>query len=129
MWEIHACEQWQNHLMLQELKVTSVVLDMFYKKCRLFRSTHTSDLPFLLSIKSKRIALWNFTNVPLNSTAEFLQFLIWLSGNPNNLALGIISALFTDFTLSKISKQCRSNVHYGRGLKSCVEDSSTNTLY
>jgi len=46
----------------------------------------------------------------LNITAKFLQSLIWLSGNPNNLALESISALFTDFTLCKISKQCRSVV-------------------
>jgi len=65
----------------------------------------------------------------LNITAEFLQSLIWLFRNPNNLALENISALFTHFTLRKISKQRRSNVHCGGGLKSCVEDSSTNILY
>jgi hypothetical protein len=53
----------------------------------------------------------------LNITAKFLQSLVWLSGNPNNLALESISALFTDFTLCKISKQRRSNVHCGVDLK------------
>ena len=82
MWEIPACEQWQNHLMLQELKVTSVVLDMFYKKCRLFRTTHTSDLTSLLSMKSKWIALWNFTNVPLkyySKVPSVSHLVIWKS--------------------------------------------------
>jgi hypothetical protein len=65
----------------------------------------------------------------LNITAKFLQSLIWLSGNPNNLALDSISALFTDFTLCEISKQRRSNVHCGGSLKSCIEDGSANTLY
>jgi hypothetical protein len=46
----------------------------------------------------------------LNITAKFLQSLIWLSGNPNNLALESISALSRDFTLRKISKQGRSVV-------------------
>ena len=65
----------------------------------------------------------------LNITAKFLQSLVWLSGNPNNPAPESISALFTDFTLCKISKQRRYNVHCGGGLKLCVEDSSNNTLY
>jgi hypothetical protein len=57
----------------------------------------------------------------LNITVKFLQSLVWLSGNPNDLALESISALFTDFTLCKIPKQRRSNVHCGGGLKSCDE--------
>jgi len=82
VWEIPACEQRQNHLMLQELHVTIVVLVLFYKKCGLFRTTHTSDLTFLLSIKSKGTALWNFTNVPIkyySKVPSISRLVIWKS--------------------------------------------------
>ena len=80
VWEIPACEQRPNHLTFQELRVTSVAWDMICRKCRLFRTTYTADLTFLLSIKSERRALCNFTNVPLkyySKVPSISHLVIW----------------------------------------------------